>query len=525
MPDPSRASRYACLLVPHFAAIALVRRDPELRGQPVAVLVGDHAMRSVWEATAEAWARGVRAGMSASEAWSRAPDLVGRDRDPEAEAAAAGALLDVALATSPRLEVAEPGTIHLDLVGVSLWGDEAHLGERLALGATSVALPAHVAIAGTRTAAALATRLRSGVTIVPPGEERTFLTSAPITLLDPAPDLAASLERWGIRTLGELAALPPAGLGTRLGPPGVRLQRLARGEDDRPFVPYEPVEPCVEALTLEWEITALEALAFVLRRLLDRLAARLAVRDAGAGALTLTAGLADGRMHAHRLTLVAPLREPRTLLDLLMAGLAGLTLPAPIVALRLAAEPAPLPALQADLFAPPQPSPRELGETLGRLAALVGPDRIGAPAREDTHRPDAIGVGAFTLGRSPTHSASRPPHLEGDDPHRRRAPGPTRRAAVAALALTDAATLVSRRLSPPRPAVVDLREGAPIRVEAAGIAGPVLASAGPWRTTGEWWTDTAWIREEWDVALPDGAVYRLALDRAAGTWTIDAVYD
>ena len=96
---------------------------------------------------------------------------------------------------------------------------------------------------------------------------------------------------------------------------------------------------------------------------------------------------------------------------------------------------------------------------------------------------------------------------------------------MAALALTDAATLVSRQLSPPRPAVVNLRAGAPIRVEAAGIAGPVLASAGPWRTTGEWWTDTAWIREEWDVALPDGAVYRLALDRAAGTWTVDAVYD
>ena len=96
---------------------------------------------------------------------------------------------------------------------------------------------------------------------------------------------------------------------------------------------------------------------------------------------------------------------------------------------------------------------------------------------------------------------------------------------MAALALTDAATLVSRRLSPPHPAVVELSEGAPIRVEAAGIAGPVLASAGPWRTAGEWWTDTAWIREEWDVALSDGAVYRLALDRAAWAWTVDAVYD
>jgi hypothetical protein len=53
----------------------------------------------------------------------------------------------------------------------------------------------------------------------------------------------------------------------------------------------------------------------------------------------------------------------------------------------------------------------------------------------------------------------------------------------------------------------------------------VVASAGPWRTAGEWWADTAWSREEWDVALPDGTVYRLALDRATGAWVVDAVYD
>jgi len=69
---------------------------------------------------------------------------------------------------------------------------------------------------------------------------------------------------------------------------------------------------------------------------------------------------------------------------------------------------------------------------------------------------------------------------------------------------------------------VTLRDDAPCRVEAAGIAGAVLACAGPWRTAGEWWTDTAWSREEWDVALPDSAVYRLVCDRASGAWTVEA---
>ncbi len=503
-------SRYACCWVPRFAAAALVRSDPALRTLPVAALVGMPATRTVCEVTAEAWARGVRPGMSASEAVTRAPDLVGRERDPEAEGSAAGALLDVALATSPRLEVVGPDCLCLDLAGLSpLFGDEPQLGERLRLGAASLEVPARVGIAGTRTIAALAARTTSGVTVVPPGQERAFLAPLPMGLLEPAPDLAECLERWGIRTLGELAALPAAGVLARLGPRGARLQAQARGEDVRPFVVYVPAEPCVEALALDWEVASLEALAFVLRRLLERLCARLEVRDLGARALYLTIGLADGSASTRRLELGAPLRDPRTLLGLLRADLERLALPAPIIALRLEAETVPLEVLQADLFAPPRPSPRELAETLGRLSVLVGPDRIGAPALGDTHRPTAVGVTPF--GGPPGHSP--PARTAG------------RNAAVAALALTDAATLVCRRFSPPLPVTVERREGQPVRVEAERLRGAVVACAGPWRTAGEWWADTAWAREEWDVALTDGAVYRLACDQATGIWSVDAVYD
>ncbi|MGH7320968.1 MAG: DNA polymerase Y family protein [Candidatus Rokuibacteriota bacterium] len=504
MRNPS-PSRYACCWVPRFAAAALVRSDPALRTRPVAVLVGMPATRTVCEVTAEAWARGVRPGMSASEAVTRAPDLVGRERDLEAEGSAIGALLDVALATSPRLEVMGPDCLCLDLAGLGpLFGDEPRLGERLRLGAASLEVPARVGVAGTRTIATLAARTTSGVTVVPPGQERVFLTPRPVGLLEPEPDLAECLERWGIRTLGELAALPAAGVVARLGPRGARLQAQARGEDLRPFVVYVPAEPCVEALALDWEVASLAALAFALRRLLDRLCARLEVRDLGARALYLTIGLADGGAHTRRLELGTPLRDPRTLLGLLRADLERLALPAPIVALRLEAETVPLEALQADLFAPPRPSPRELAETLGRLAILVGPDRIGAPVVGDTHRSAAAGVVPFV---------------------RPLAEPIGRKAAVAALAFADAATLPCRRFSPPLPVAVERREGQPIRVEAERLRGAVVACAGPWRTAGEWWADTAWAREEWDVALPDGAVYRLALDRATGTWSVDAVYD
>lgn len=495
-------TRYACLWVPHFRAAVLVRRDPALRGRPVAALAGTAAARVVLDATPEAKARGVRPGMPAGEAQTRAPELVGRERDPEAERSATGALLDVAWATSPRVEVAAPDRLHLDLAGLGeLFPSEPRLGERLVEAAAVVELPARVGIADSVTAAALAARAWSGVSVVPPGRSGAVLAPLPVDLLDPAAECRDALERWGIRTLGQLAALPPAGVLARLGPPGARLQATARGEDLRPFVPAVPAEPCAESLTLDWEVTSLGGLAFVLQRLLDQLCARLAVRGLGAEALTLTAGLGDGTTHSRRLGLIAPIRESRTLLGLLLASLDGLALPAPVVALRIEAEPARLPAYQADLFAPTRPSPRELAETLGRLAALVGPDRVGAPRIEVSHRPDAVGMAPFVAVPA------------------------ARTAAVAALALTDAATLACRRLTPPLPAAVEVHDGSPARVEAAGVRGVVVRAAGPWRTAGEWWADTAWTREEWDVALSDGAVYRLACDPTAGKWQVWAIYD
>jgi protein ImuB len=494
--------RYACLWVPRFAAIALARSDPTLRGQALAVLVETGSTRTVYDASPVAWAAGVRPGMPAAQAATRAPGLVGRTRDLEAERSAAAALLELALATSPRVEVAAPDRVHLDLGGLDgLFGGESDVAERLALGAGSLDLPARLGVASSRTAAWLVTRATSGVVVVPPGGEAASLAPLPVALLDPPPDLTVALARWGIRTLGELAALPPAGVLARLGPEGARLRARARGEDAGPFVPTAEPVPCVEGVALDWDVTALDALVFVLRPLLERLAARLAVREQGAAALVLTCGLTDGTTHRRRLAVTAPLREPRTWLALVRAGFDGLTLPAPVGAVTVEAEPAPLDAVQPDLFEPKRPSPHELAQTLGRLVALVGADRVGAPVVGDTHRPGAVGVAPFrgTIARQ---------------------------AAVAALALGDAATLACRRFSPPVPATVRLRDQEPRSVEAPGLrGGPVVASAGPWRTAGEWWADTAWSREEWDVALPDGTVYRLALDRATGTWVVDAVYD
>jgi protein ImuB len=497
-------SRYACAWVPGFPAAALVRQDPTLRDRPVAALRGT-TVRTVVAVTPEAAAGGAHPGMSATEAETRVPGLVGRLEDAEAERAAAGALLDAAWATSPRVEILEPGCLALDLAGLdALFGDERRIGERLRAAGEAVAVPVWVGIGATRTVARLAARAGKEVLVVPPGAESAFLAPRAVAFLEPPPDVALALERWGVDTLGALAALPPAALLARLGPPAVALQALARGLDPGPFAPHPLPAPCREAVTLDWDVPTLPALAFVLDRLLGRLSARLALREAGAAALHLTLRLADGGRHAQRLDLAAPLRDARTLGRLLQTALEAVTLPAPVVAVAVEAALAPLAPLQADLFAPPRPSPRELGELLGRLSALVGADQVGAPIVPDTHRPGAIALGPFPGGAA---------WVDGS------APGPRSPAWV------TGAALVRRRLAPPRPAQVECQAGRPVRVEAEGLRGAIVAQAGPWRTAGEWWAETAWDREEWDVALPDGTACRLARDTATGAWTIDAIYD
>jgi hypothetical protein len=77
---------------------------------------------------------------------------------------------------------------------------------------------------------------------------------------------------------------------------------------------------------------------------------------------------------------------------------------------------------------------------------------------------------------------------------------------------------------------VTVERGLPVRVEPAarGLAGgAVTSAAGPWRAAGGWWSleGGGWDRDEWDVALPDGSIYRLTRDRATGQWSIDGVID
>jgi protein ImuB len=501
-------SRIACVLVRHFVAAAAERVDPGLRERPLAIVMGAPPLTRLVDANPAARERGVASGMTEAEARTRCPTLASRPTTPELVDAATQALLQACLGVSPRIEHAGSGLVHVEIEGLKrLIGHDRAIGDRLARLAAKVGLPdACVGIADSRVAARVAARRATArVTVIPPGADQASLATASLDALDLPDDVSATLSRWGLTTVGQLAALPGIGLTDRLGVAGLRAQALARGHDLEPFKPYVAPPFWEEALGVDWEIDTLPALVVALERLVDRLSARLRAASLAADGFSLRLELANGGGDHRLVPLAYPLREPEPMLALLRLSLEAHPPPAAVTRITLgasavAARPAP-----RELWEPAGPPPRDLDAVLARLVKLAGPESIGSPVMSDSHRPDTFVLVPFLPPVGTASLGTLPP---------------------------SAVRLALRRLRPPRPieveaeGVADGVEQRPARVRLDG-RGPVrvLTCAGPWRLSGEWWDAEPWGWDEWDVELADGLVCRLARDGLRGIWYLDGIYD
>jgi len=317
-------------------------------------------------------------------------------------------------------------------------------------------------------------------------------------------DLLATLERWGLRTLGDVARLPRADVHARLGPPGVRLHQAACGEDTAWFVPADTPPRFLERHVLDWPIEALEPLSFVLARLLDTLSASLERADRGAVEIATRLQLVTRATHARVLHLPAPMRDARVLRTLIQLDLESHPPPAAIDIVEVEVEVVPGRIVQGTLLTRAVPSPEHLSTVVARLGALMGETRVGAPGLLDTHDDRPVAMKMFAPVQK-TLSSPNPATPE----------------------LRNPGSCV-RRFRIPLSARVQVEHGAPVHVAAPVVsAGEVVACAGPWRSSGSWWTldGTRWDRDEWDVELAGGECYRLARDRTTNRWEIDGELD
>jgi protein ImuB len=519
---------FACIFVPDFPVEALLRAEPELRSQPVAVLEGKAPLQKVFAGNEKARRAGVEVGMTKLQI-EACTDFVLRARSPLQETAAHAALLDCAQSFSPRTEDAGDDAILLDLTGLEpLFGPLPKIARDLARRASELGLEANVAVASNPDTAMLAARGFSGVTVIPTGREAEQLSSLPVNVLFvgdvPSPTLE-TLDRWGVRNLRGLAALPDVALSERLGQEGVRLQKLARGSISRALVPVESPLIFEEAIELEYPLMLLEPLAFLMSRLLEQLCARLGARALATQELRLRLELENGwhaeddcqstaldpsdrRIFQRTLRLPVPLLDARIFLKLLQLDLKANPPGAPIAKIYLSAEPVRPRAAQSGLFLPPSPEPEKLELTLARISGIVGKGSVGSLEILDTHHPQGFRMRRF----APTE----PQRLEP-------------RSNSGGKLESNSAITALRIFRPALRTTVTLRHGKPARIVCSKqIQGDILWAAGPWRSTGDWWEQEGWSRDEWDIAVQVEshiALYRLVHDRLSGRWFLEGNYD
>ncbi len=618
---------FASIFVPDFPVEALLRVEPELRSQRVAVLEGKPPLQKIFAVNKNARHAGLESGMTRlqAEAW---PDLAIRCRCTLQEAAAHAALLDCAQAFSPRVEDNAPDTVVLDISGTeSLFGPPAQLAHDLAQRASHLGLEANVAVAPNPDAATIAARGYSGVTILTPENQEERLGHLPLHVLFPrdskekeeeAQQFLHKLERWGVRTLRAFAKLPEVAISERLGQEGVFLQKLARGANSRSLVPVDPVLVFEEAVELEHPLILLEPLAFLLNRLLEQLCARLAARALATQELQLKLELdpcmqADSEipnnaiprhcdskpnfpsegfqpesrdlMYASRvkdldsevvipsgarnlgsfnhylsatnhsklfirtLHLPVPMLDPKIFLKLLQLDLRAHPPGAPITKIWLTAESARLRPGQAGLFIPPSPEPEKLELTMARISSIVGESNVGSLELLDTYHPEGFRMRHFTPcdltakknGRS--GKQAKPVSEETNSSHTSALPignltprcsaetANNSKQAPKERDATECVLTALRLFHPPHQAVITMRDRIPARIVCNNdnvTDGDILWQAGPWRSSGDWWEQEPWARDEWDIAVqgPAGLIlYRLVHDLLSGCCFVEGTYD
>lgn len=351
----------ACLLIPGFELRAALRERPRLALEPAALAPEPGEEPRLGPVTAAAEQAGVKPGMRLGEALSTCPSLALVDRDPATVEREWEGVLRRLEDAGFAVEPAELGAVVFETAGVErLYGGVQPALER-ALAAVGSGWAPRIGAAGRRfTALAAASVARPGqIVVVAASEEESFLEPLPLSLLPLTADRYAELEGLGLRSLGELAALPGGAVAERLGTEGRKAWRLARGGRTARVRGRKPASELVEALVFPDAV----ANELTLRRALGSLLERLLARPERAGRpfrkLALAARLVDGGSWRR----VTTLRDATAELPRLRAALGPklAELPAPIVELRLEAV--------------------ELAEHTGQQLALVEPAGEEATSR------------------------------------------------------------------------------------------------------------------------------------------------
>lgn len=497
---------YACLYVKEFPAQALLRLRPELHERPCVVMEGEPPLQTVCSLNTKARLLHLAHGMTRVEV-DTFPDPIVLSRSPETEQTTRSILLECAGAFSPRVEERSEQTVFLCGIDISgtqnLFGSPEMLARSLLQRVRSLGITARITVScNFHTAVCLARGLPPSIKIrvIPHREEAKVLASMPVAVLHLNEAQSETFALWGIHTLGMLVELPEKQLIARMGQDGKLLRQLARGEQPHLFQPVEPPFVLTEKIELDSPVELLESLLFGVAVMLEQLILRAKARVLALASVTITLTLDGGSAHTRSVRPALPSTDKQLWIKLLHLDLEAHPPQASVLAVALDAEPGSTSKVQLGLFSPQLPEASRLDVTLARIRALVGEDCVGRPVLDDTHAPDGFRMEPFAV---PSGDSS--------------------------VIGSHASRTARRQLRPSEPAFVLLRNSLPAIFSYRERRYVVEHAYGPWFIGGDWWNQTLWELEQWDlVARAEGGSMLcccLTRDRMRDQWQMAALYD
>jgi protein ImuB len=457
--------RIACGFIARFELAIRARRDAQVWQRPVAI--ADLAVRGarVLSATEPAERRGVRPGLRLTEALALLPSLEVIPPDKQVLDAAEQEIRGALGKLSPALDSDGLGAFFVTADGLQqIHGDELILARRLRAAFQALGFDGRIGVADRSLAAWVAARRSAAITRVPPGQDAQALAGVKVEELGLPPPVLERFELLGIRTVGQLAVLPPGSLASRL-PEGARIERFCRGEAQIawPTQAQIPVVPDELSLDLDTPTEDLEPILFLFKSLLDRLLGRIAQSHRALAELLIVVRHDDRSQTEHRLVPATPTLDGRVVMDLLRLWLSSGPFTSAVAAIRLVASRVDVAgAQQLGLFQRQQEIADDaLRRAVARLTAAFGPMAVTRPVLADTWRPEA------RLRWVPFASKEQAPTAP---------PAPPSKSSLVPIAL--------RMFSPPEPvAHWDHRQ---LKL-AGGMSIRVVKVEGPHRLSGEWW--------------------------------------
>src|SRR5688572_1141978 len=379
---------WACILLPQLALDSVLRRLPD-PGRPLALVTGPAHLRSLHAVNAAAAEAGLAPGMRLSAAHALLADVATVEHDAQAEARWHRFLAAWAYRHSSLVSAQWPGCVVLEArASFQLLGPWPRFETRLREELTALGFTHRIALAPTPRAARVLAGLRDGMAVTSASAMQEILAKVPVRRAALPGDCGERLHRMGVRDLRALRALPRDSLRRRFGPELLSHVDRMHGEADDPLDCYAPPDHFDSRIELGYEVEHHPPLLFPLRRLVNDLCTYLSIRDGGVQRFVLR--LEHEGLHTDvAVGLLAAEREPAMLFELTRNRLERVSIPKPVVAMRLLARELPpfVPASR-DLFDTraqqtlPWPQLRE------RLRARLGDEAVYRVAPAGDPRPE-----------------------------------------------------------------------------------------------------------------------------------------